>query len=92
MAGETPIENRHPGVVGDEQIAGMGIGMEQVEIVDLMTVKIPESLSDLISLALRGITIGEFIERLAVDPFHGENVTGGEFGMICRKDDVQEMT
>ena len=78
-------------VTGDQKVSWVRISMEEVQVMDLMTVEVPEGLSDKIAFYLSGLTIGKTIEWHAVDPLHGQDVAGGEFRVVSWETQVRKM-
>ena len=65
-----------------EEIPGMRIGVEDQQVMHLMAVEIPQSLSDPVAFPLGGLPVGEAVERHPVDPVRSEDPARREFRMI----------
>ena len=65
----------HPKLpVFDQEISRMRVGVEDIESVDLVVVKIPKSLTNPVALSLRcARRIGKLVQRDAIDPIECEN-------------------
>ena len=57
----------------DKEISRMWVGMKKEQGVDLIVVKVPQRLANLIPLPLTRRAVGESIERLAIYPVQGED-------------------
>ena len=73
----------------DEEVPGVGVGVETPEVVDLVGVEIPERLPDAVAPVLRGRAIGKDIERLTVHPIHRDHPAVGKLGVVFREADIR---
>ena len=56
--------------IGNKEVAGVRVRMEEIQVMDLMAVKIPKGLPDQVPLFLRGFSIGKSVKWYAIDPSH----------------------
>ena len=66
--------------------------MERVHLVDLVIVKVPKSLSDLIPKFLAGVSARKLVEMKSLYPIHDDDLATRPLGIIIRKIDVIKMT
>ena len=73
-------------VVGAHQeIAGVRVGVQLVQLVELELVEVPQRLAQLVTDFLAGIGGQKLFQVLARQPVHGENAGRGVFGVVGRK-------
>ena len=83
LLGAAEVEHGDVALSIDEEVAGMRVGVELLELVDLKVVEVPNRLGDGVAAGGISFFVGETVERPAVDPVHGEDAAIRELGVVA---------
>ena len=73
------------------EVARVWISMKQTKLVDLMVVKIPQSLGEFLLQLLRCVRLGKGIKLHTMNPLHGKDAFAAEVWKVFRETGVGEV-